>query len=206
MLHVVETGDIAYVYTSLIDSKEIVSAVPLHKKTMRRPFKNIEYSAAYLGYKASPRFREVVTRNTMLFNRNNYSDEETYLNALRSMLEVLPGDKSKLFFGGDFTSLDSLSCIIKVAGELSFKTWVIASTDRSLLNNYCLNIMLSDVEIPKNVWLYEIAAEQDENEPILHDLPTITYQLQDKEESVEDELLQFPKVYKNFSIKLCQKK
>ena len=202
MLHVVDTGDLSYVYAS--DCGKIVSAIPLSTKTMGKPIKNFKLSAAYLGSQRSPKFKAMTSRNAKLFNRNNYLSNNEYTKVIRKLLEILPGDKSLLFFGGDFTSLDSLVTVIKIAGELSYKTWVVASCDRSILNNYWINLMCSEEGLPENVWLYELAVEEgDKNECLLHDFPTLRYDAVDVESETE-ELLQFPEEYKNFAIKVCR--
>jgi len=202
MLNVVDTGDLTYVYAS--DKGAIVSAIPLSEKTMCRPIKNFKLSAAYLGSQRSPKFKEMVARNTKLFNKNNYLSNNEYTKVIRKLLEVLPGDKSRLFFGGDFTSLDSLVTVIKIAGELSYKTWIVSSCDRSMLNNYWINLMCTEGGLPENVWLYELEVEEeDKNECLLHDFPTLRYDAVDVESETE-ELLQFPEEYKNFAIKVCR--
>lgn len=202
MLHVVDTGDLSYVYAS--DNEKIVSAIPLSLKTMDKPVKNFKLSAAYIGSQRSPKFKSLSARNTKLFNKNNYLSNNEYTKVIRKLLEVLPGDKSRLFFGGDFTSLDSLAAIIKIAGELSYKTWIVASCDRSMLNNYWINLMCTEGGLPENVWLYELEVEEDDkNECLLHDFPTLRYDAVDVESETE-ELLQFPEEYKSFSIKVCQ--
>lgn len=202
MLNVVDTGDLTYVYAS--DKGMIVSAIPLSEKTIGRPIKNFKLSAAYLGSQRSPKFKEMVARNTKLFNKNNYLSNNEYTKVIRKLLEILPGDRSRLFFGGDFTSLDSLVTVIKIAGELSYKTWVVASCDRSILNNYWINLMCTGEGLPENVWLYELEVEEeDKNECLLHDFPTLRYDAVDVESETE-ELLQFPEEYKNFAIKVCR--
>jgi hypothetical protein len=202
MLHIVDTGDLSYVYVSERD--KIISAIPMHVKTMASPVKNFKLSAAYYGSQRSPKFRAMAARNTKLFNKNNYLSNNEYKKVIRKLLEILPGDKSRLFFGGDFTSLDSLDTVVKVAGELSYKTWMIASGDRSMLNNYWLNLICRDESLPTNVWLYEIETEEDDmSECLLHDFPVLKYDARDSD-GEEDELLQFPEEYKNFAIKVCQ--
>lgn len=199
MLNVVDTGDLSYVYASSQD--KIVSAIPMHIKTMGAPVKNFNLSAAYFGSKRSPKFKSLTARNTQLFNRNNYLSNNEYNKVIRKFLEILPGDKSVLFFGGDFSSLDSLVSTIAVAGSISYKTWVVASANRPLLNNYWLNAMCLEKELPTNVWLYELASEA-HNECLLHTYPSLSYDQEDSQE-LEEELLQFPTEYKNFSIKVC---
>lgn len=199
MLNVVDTGDLSYVYASSQD--KIVSAIPMHIKTMDVPVKNFNLSVAYFGSKRSPKFKSLTARNTQLFNRNNYLSNNEYDKVIRKFLEILPGDKSVLFFGGDFGSLDSLATTIAVAGDISYKTWMVASANRELLNNYWLNAMCSEKELPTNVWLYELASEE-HNECLLHTYPALSYDQEDSQE-LEEELLQFPTEYKNFSIKVC---
>lgn len=200
MLHVVDTGDLSYVYAS--DCGKVVSAIPLSIKTMGKPIKNFKLSAAYLGSQRSPKFKAMTSRNTKLFNRNNYLSNNEYTKVIRKLLEILPGDRSLLFFGGDFTSLDSMVTVISVAGELSYKTWVVVSGNRSTLNNYWINMMCSEKSLPSNVWLYEAELEE-EDECLLHDFPTLRYDAVDSDKE-EEELLQFPEEYKNFAIKVCQ--
>lgn len=202
MVHIVDTGDLSYVYASV--GGKVVSAVPVHIKTMGKPVKNFKLSAAYFGSQRSPKFKSLTARNTKLFNKNNYLSNNEYKKVIRKLLEILPGDKSRLFFGGDFTSLDSLDTVVKVAGELSYKTWMIASGDRSMLNNYWLNLTCREESLPSNVWLYEIETEEDDvSECLLHDFPVLKYEARASDEE-EDELLQFPEEYKSFSIKVCQ--
>ena len=199
MLNVVDTGDLTYVY--MAHDGNVISAIPMHLKTSAKSAKNFNLSEAYIGSHRSPKFRAMTAKNAKLFNRNNYLSSNEYTNVIRKLLEVLPGDKSLLFFGGDFTSTEELYTAIKVAGELKFKTWVIASGNRSILNNVWINMMCSEQSIPPNVWLYEIQSENEED-CLLHDYPTITYEA--VAEDVTRELLQFPVEYKNFSIKVCQ--
>lgn len=202
MLHVVDTGDLSYVYAS--EGGKIVSSIPLHIKTMGAPVKNFKFSAAYYGSQRSPKFKSMAARNTKLFNKNNYLSNNEYKKVIHKLLEILPGDKSRLFFGGDFTSLDSLDTVVKVAGELQYKTWMIVSGDRSMLNNYFLNLMCREENLPSNVWVYEAETEKnDMSECLLHDFPTLKYDARDSD-GEEDELLQFPEEYKNFAIKVCQ--
>lgn len=202
MLHVVDTGDLSYVYAA--DNTKIVSSVPMHTKTMGTPVKNFKLSEAYYGSQRSPKFKSLTARNAKLFNKNNYLSNNEYKKVVRTLLEILPGDKSRLFFGGDFTSLDSLSTVIDIAGKISYKTWLIASGDRSMLNNYWINLMCCEKELPSNVWLYEFETEDaNDKECPLHDFPTLSYSAVDST-SEEEELLQFPEEYKNFAIKVCR--
>ena len=63
--------------------------------------------------------------------------------------------------------------MIDIAGEIPYKTWMIASGDRSMLNNYWINLMCYEKELPSNVWLYEFETEDaDSRECLLHDFPT----------------------------------
>lgn len=199
MLNIVDTGDLTYVY--IADNGNVISAVPMHLKTSCKSVKNFSLSEAYIGNQRSPKFRAMTAKNAKLFNRNNYLSNNEYTKVIRNLLEVLPGDRSLLFFGGDFTSADELCTIIKVAGELKFKTWVLASADRSILNNVWINMMCAEQMLPDNVWLYEMQADNDED-CLLHDYPFISYDVTEGE--VVRELLQFPKEYKSFSIKVCQ--
>ena len=200
MLNVVDTGDLTYVYVA--ENGNIISAIPMHLKTSVKSVKNFNLSEAYAGSKRSPKFKAMTARNAKLFNRNNYLSNNEYTKVIRKLLEVLPGNKSMLFFGGDFTSTSELLTVIKVAGEMQFKTWTIASGDRSMLNNVWINMMCEDVALPDNVWLYELETCEETDECVLHDYPTLTYT--PVEETEGPELLQFPEEYKSFSIKVCQ--
>jgi hypothetical protein len=200
MLNVVDTGDLTYVYVA--EKGNIISAIPMHLKTSVKSVKNFNLSEAYAGSKRSPKFKAMTARNAKLFNRNNYLSNNEYTKVIRKLLEVLPGNKSMLFFGGDFTSTAELLTVIKVAGEIQFKTWTIASSDRSLLNNAWINMMCEDVALPDNVWLYELETCEETEECVLHDYPTLMYT--PVEETEGPELLQFPEEYKSFSIKVCQ--
>lgn len=200
MLRVVDSGDITYMYTPLEMHDEVISTVPMHLKTMQGSIKNFKYSQEYIALNKSPKLRSLSARNARLFNFNNYEDEEEYRISLEKLLEILPGNKSRLFFGGDFVSLKELSTVIEIAGNIKYKTWVIASGDRSLLNNYSLNLLCSDSSLPDNVWLYELKAEE-ENDCLLHDFPLLSYELSDQ---LDCELSQFPSEYKSFSINVCK--
>ena len=200
MLNVVDTGDLTYVYVA--EKGNIISAIPMHLKTSVKSVKNFNLSEAYAGSERSPKFKAMTARNAKLFNRNNYLSNNEYTKVIRKLLEILPGNKSMLFFGGDFTSTAELLTVIKVAGEMQFKTWTIASSDRSMLNNAWINLMCEDIALPDNVWLYELETCEETDECILHDYPTLKYT--PVEETDGPELLQFPEEYKSFSIKVCQ--
>lgn len=201
MLHVVDTGDLTYVYASS-GNGDVVSAIPMHLKTFAKSVTNFNLSEAYIGNHRSPKFKSMTARNAKLFNRNNYLSNNEYSKVIRKLLEVLPGNKSVLFFGGDFTSTDELLTVIKIAGEVKFKTWVIASGNRAILNNAWINLMCEDTSLPENVWLYELKTDEETDVCVLHDYPTLSYDPVEKTEG--SELLQFPEEYKNFAIKVCR--
>lgn len=199
MLRVIDTGDITYVYASSEQSKAVVSAVPMHLQTTKADVKNFKFSQAFKSAMSSPKYRQLAARNAKLFNHVSYEYEDEYTLALRRMLEILPGDKTALFFGGDFLSLEELTEVIKIAKDIQFKTWILLCSDSELLNNYCLNLMMKEEELPPNVWLYELSCSEAPNWS-LHDFPSASYELQ--QDRPEDEILQLPTEYKSFSIKV----
>lgn len=201
MLRTVDTGDVSYVYTPTEANDEIISAIPMHLGTSESLPDAVKLSDSYKALKSSPRFRSLAARNARIFNKNNYKDDDSYDFVVKRILEVLPGKKSRLFFGGDFTSADELHTVIKAAGDLKHVTWFIASFNQSLLNNYWLNtdVMLGE-ELPENVWLYDASGSKD---CVLHTYPTLTY----RGCAVEplQELSQFPAEYKPYTIEVWMK-
>lgn len=180
-------------YTPSEDTSDVVSAIPICPgDTDVCPARD-----SVLLFDKSPALRKLANKNKQLLKREEYTTDEAYELFIRRSLEILPGNKSYLFFGGDAEDIHQLSTLAKVASSIEYKTWLIKISSDALLNDYYLNSMMDSFSANKNVWIYKYGTYDD---LVLHDYPVLSYTEDD--DADKDELSQFPSEYTNFNVKL----